>query len=96
MAGLPVTKRDYYFAVTGSDAAANTKQLYRIPVFTKEDAVIFLNHPEDMWDFDEPTHRVRLVTCRIMAAALINGENSIVVEGVTYQIVQWLRAYERV
>jgi hypothetical protein len=97
MAGKPVTEHDYYFAVTGSDAAANAKKFFRVVVITRADAEVFLNHPDDQWDFDERSHRIRLETCRVMAAALLqSGNNCITVDGKSYQIIQWFRAYERV
>jgi hypothetical protein len=96
MAGKPVTEHDYYFAVTGSDAAANAKKFFRVVVITRADAEIFLEHPDDQWDFDDRSHRIRLETCRVMARALLlSGNNSVHVDGKMYQIVQWFRAYER-
>jgi hypothetical protein len=97
MAGKPVTEHDYYFSVTGSDAAANAKKFFRVVVITREDAEIFLSHPDDLWEFDERSHRIRLETCRVMARALLqSGNNSVTVDGKSHQIVQWFRAYERV
>jgi hypothetical protein len=96
MAGKPVSTHDYYFAVTGSDAAANTKKFFRVVVITKRDAEIFLSHPDDWWDFDDPSHRIRLETCKVMATALLKGDKRIAADGESYQIVQWFRAYERI
>lgn len=106
----PVDTHTIFFGVTGADAAQGTKKKYRVILMNAEDMQLVLGHPDHLWRFADPTHRVRLETCRIMAQAWVDAGSpktwqecskidpivagSVTVNDTKHPIVGWLRAYE--
>lgn len=91
--GTPmIADENTFFAVTGSDNAVGSTRKFRFLVIRREHCEIFLD-PSIEWDFQETWHDVRLQTVRLMAQAIQSGTKSIDIDGVSVQIVEFVRTY---